>query len=175
MKKNAVVIIVIIIALIFVSMVVSCQVQKEIIVNNSDNDSVISVQTTTLSENNDRKNTEPSSETAAENNAPKDLKIDAADPTKGEYFVYAILKSVNKQNNVIEVEQIINEPNEKEIQPTVILENSCQVVRIILDMAIETEAFYEIGISDIKLNSEIGIIFNSDNTARAVIFQEIQQ
>ena len=175
MKKNAAIVIATIIALIFVPMVVSCRVQKETTVNDSDNDSVTSMQTTSLSENDDRKNTEPSSETVAENNAPKDLKIDAADPTKGEYFVYAILKSVNKQNNAIEVEQIINEPNEKEIQPTVILENSYQVVRIILDMATETETFYEIGISDIKLNSEIGIIFNSDNTARAVIFQETQQ
>ncbi len=46
--------------------------------------------------------------------------VEDADPQKGEYFVYAVLKSIDIQNNKITVEQLINEPNEKEISPEVV-------------------------------------------------------
>jgi|GEM_PF-5815213 len=95
------------------------------------------------------------------------------DPAKGEYFVYAIINSIDKENNIIEVKQLINEPKEKIIEPKVLLASDCQIVRVILELPGEKESFSEIGISNIALGSEIGIIFKSDNTARVVIYQEI--
>ena len=95
------------------------------------------------------------------------------DPAKGEYFVYAIINSIDKENNIIEVKQLINEPKEKIIEPKVLLASDCQIVRVILELPGEKESFSEIGISNITLGSEIGIIFKSDNTARVVIYQEI--
>lgn len=94
------------------------------------------------------------------------------DPQKGEYFVYAILKSLNTENNIIIVKQLINEPNEKIIEPQVLLASDCKVIKVILEIPGEKESILEIKLSDILENSEIGIIFKSDNTARAVIYQE---
>jgi len=99
--------------------------------------------------------------------------VEDMDPQKGEYFVYAILKSIDLANNKITVEQLINEPNEKEISPEVILSDNCKIVKVILERPEEKETVTEIALDSIKLGSEIGIIFKSDNTARAIIYQEI--
>ena len=99
--------------------------------------------------------------------------VEDADPQKGEYFVYAILKSIDLKNNKITVEQLINEPNEKEISPEVTLFKDCKIVKVILERPEEKETITEITLDSIKLGSEIGIIFKSDNTARAIIYQEI--
>ena len=96
-----------------------------------------------------------------------------ADPAKGEYFVYAILKSIDTENNIIIVEQLINEPNEKVIKSEVLLAPDCKVIKVILEMPDEKESILEIKLLDIPIGAEIGIIFKSNNTARAVIYQEI--
>jgi hypothetical protein len=99
--------------------------------------------------------------------------IEDSDPQKGEYFVNAILRSIDIKNNVIIVEQLINEPNGKEISPEVKLSDNCKIVKVILERPEEKENVTEITLENIKLDSEIGIIFKSDNTARAIIYQEI--
>ena len=99
--------------------------------------------------------------------------IPETDPSKGEYFAYAILKEIDAAGSMIVVEQLINEPNEKEITPEVKLAADCRVVKIVLVRPQEKETVTEISIEDISIGSEIGIIFNSDDTARAVIYQEI--
>ena len=99
--------------------------------------------------------------------------VEDTDPQKGEYFVNAILKSIDVKNNMIIVEQLINEPDEKEISPEVTLSNDCKIVKVILERPEEKETVSEITLESIKLGSEIGIIFTSDNTARAIIYQEI--
>ena len=99
--------------------------------------------------------------------------IEDTDPQKGEYFVYALLKSIDLENNKITVEQLINEPNEKEITPEVTLSEDCKIIKVILEKPDEKETITEITLDSIKLGSEIGIIFKSDNTARAIIYQEI--
>ena len=99
--------------------------------------------------------------------------VEDANPQKGEYFVYAILKSIDLANNKITIEQLINEPGEKEISPEVILSDDCKIVKVILERPEEKETVTEITLDSIKLGSEIGIIFKSDNTARAIIYQEI--
>ncbi|MCE5328738.1 Gmad2 immunoglobulin-like domain-containing protein [bacterium] len=99
--------------------------------------------------------------------------VEDTNPQKGEYFVNAILKSIDIKNNTITVEQLINEPNEKEIPPEVNLSDGCKIVKVILERPNEKETVTEITLDSIKLGSEIGIIFKSDNTARAIIYQEI--
>ena len=99
--------------------------------------------------------------------------IEDTDPQKGEYFVNAILKSIDVKNNMIIVGQLVNEPNEKEISPVVKLSADCKIVKVILERPEEKESVSEITLDSIKLGSEIGIIFKSDNTARAIIYQEI--
>ena len=99
--------------------------------------------------------------------------IEDTDLQKGEYFVNAILKSIDVKNNMIIVEQLINEPNEKEISPEVKLSEGFKIVKVILERPDEKETVSEITLDSIKLGSEIGIIFKSDNTARAIIYQEI--
>ena len=96
-----------------------------------------------------------------------------ADPQKGEYFVNATLKSIDVKNNIITVEQLINGPDEKKISPEVKLSNDCKIVKVVLERPSEKETVSEISLDSIKLDSEIGIIFKSDNTARAIIYQEI--
>ena len=54
--------------------------------------------------------------------------VEDTDPQKGEYFVNAILKDIDIENNKIIVEQLINEPNEKEISPEVKLSEDCKMV-----------------------------------------------
>jgi hypothetical protein len=99
--------------------------------------------------------------------------IEDTDPSKGEYFVNAILKSIDVKNNIITVEQLINEPNQKEISPEVKLSKDCKIIKVILARPGEKETVTEITLDIIKLGSEIGIIFKSDDTARAIIYQEI--
>jgi hypothetical protein len=99
--------------------------------------------------------------------------IEDTDPQKGEYFINAILRSIDIKNNMIIVEQLINGPNEKEISPEVKLSEGCIIVKVILERPEEKETVSEITLNNIKPGSEIGIIFKSDNTARAIIYQEI--
>ena len=99
--------------------------------------------------------------------------VEDTDPQKGEYFVYAILKSIDVKNNKIIVEQLINEPNEKEISPEVKLSDDCKIIKVVLERSDEKETISVISLDSIKPGSEIGIIFKSDNTARAIIYQEI--
>ena len=99
--------------------------------------------------------------------------VEDTNPQKGEYFVNAILKGIDIDNNKITVEQLINEPNEKEISPEVILSGDCKIIKVILQRPDEKETVTEITLDSIKPGSEIGIIFKSDNTARAIIYQEI--
>jgi hypothetical protein len=99
--------------------------------------------------------------------------VEDTDPQKGEYFVNANLKSIDIKNNKITVEQLINEPNEKEISPEVNLSDDCKIIKVILELPDEKETVSEITLDSIELGSEIGIIFKSDNTARAIIYQEI--
>jgi hypothetical protein len=99
--------------------------------------------------------------------------IEETDPSKGEYFVNAVLKSIDVKNNMITVEQLINEPNQKEIFPEVELSKDCKIIKVILERPGEKETVTEITLDSIKLGSEIGIIFKSENTARAIIYQEI--
>ena len=95
----------------------------------------------------------------------------------GEYFVNALLKeiilSASSSSRTIKVEQLINEPDAKKINPEVKLANDCKFVKIILERPSEKETITEINLEDIPIGSEIGIIFNSDNTAKTIIFQEI--
>jgi len=99
--------------------------------------------------------------------------IEDTDPADGEYFAGAILKKIDPANSKIIVEQLINEPNEKIISPEVALAKDCKIVKIILERPEEKEITTEITLSDIAIGSEIGIIFRADNTARAIIYQEI--
>ena len=95
------------------------------------------------------------------------------DPSKGEYFAGAILKQIDPANKRIIVEQLINEPNEKIISPEVTLSGDCKIIKIILKRPEEKEIISEISLEDIAAGSEIGIIFQADGTARAIIYQEI--
>ena len=71
------------------------------------------------------------------------------------------------------VEQLINEPDAKKINPEVKLANDCKFVKIILERQSEKETITEINLEDIPIGSEIGIVFNSDNTAKTIISQVI--
>ena len=99
------------------------------------------------------------------------------DPGAGEYFVSALLKdivlSASSSSRTIKVEQLINEPDAKIINPEVKLANDCKFVKIILERPSKEETTMEINLEDIPIGSEIGIIFNSDNTAKTIIYQEI--
>ncbi|MBA7508099.1 hypothetical protein ES705_00019 [subsurface metagenome] len=99
--------------------------------------------------------------------------VEDADPSKGEYFVNAILKSID--SNKITVEQLVNDPDETVISPEVTLSKDCKIIKHILDIDEGKEAITEIALDSIKLGSEIGIIFKSDNTARAIIYQELAE
>lgn len=174
MRKNTAIIAAIITILFLAVCTASCRLQTETTVKNDNNDVTSSTQTTSPPESTAENNSEPGNAGKKDNNDLEITKIDETDPAKGEYFIYAVLISLNEKNKTIEVEQLINEPNEKEIEPVVTLADNCQVVKIILDMQTQEETFYKISLTDIKLNSEIGIIFNSDNKARAIILQELK-
>ena len=106
------------------------------------------------------------------NNQSQEL-IKNTDWKKGEYFVSAILKNIGINSNVITIEQLINEPDGIEISPEVKLSKECKIVKAVLERPGEKETVTQIPLDSIKPGSEIGIIFKSDNTARAIIFQEI--
>ena len=53
------------------------------------------------------------------------------------------------------------------------MSKDCKIIKVILERPGEKETVTEITLDSIKLGSEIGIIFKSDNTARAIIYQEI--
>lgn len=159
--------------IIFAFFVTSCQSAGNTDSGSVENGSESSIQTTIAAEDIDGEDMQTTESTEA-GSEKEDLKIKETNPAEGEYFVYAILKSIDAGNNTITVEQLINEPNEKEINPEVTLGQDCQVVRIVLEQATEKETITEINLSDIGINNEIGIIFKSDNTARAIIFQEIK-
>ncbi|HAX18437.1 MAG TPA: hypothetical protein DCY00_07585 [Actinobacteria bacterium] len=162
-----------VIMLVFALLMTSCISEEGKKNEITDNNSATSSQTTVISEETEKENIQ-TTETTIADDEKKDLEIKETNPAEGEYFVYAILKNIDKQNNTITVEQLINEPNEKEIQPDVVLSDECQIIKIVLEKSTEKETFTEISLDDIVINSEIGIIFRSDNTARAVILQEIK-
>ena len=130
----------------------------------------VSTTTTTISE------TTTQSETTKSTSDTSNSKYET-DPGAGEYFVYAILKEIvlssSSSSRTIKVEQLINGPDEKIINPEVKLANDCKFVKIILERPSEKETITEINLEDISIGSEIGIIFNSDNTAKTIISQEI--
>jgi len=107
--------------------------------------------------------------------ASKDVIKVKADPLKGEYFAYAILKGIDVNKNTLDIEQLINEPNEKEIGTQVRLTQNYKVYRNILVRSTESEKEYtkEIPLGQVPIGSEIGIILTKDNLATVVIFQEI--
>lgn len=95
-------------------------------------------------------------------------------PHEGEYMVSAKLVEVDAASGELIVEQIINEPNEKIIDPEVKLANDYRVYKSILIRSNESEREYtaEISINEIPFNTEIGIGFTRDNLARIIIAQE---
>ncbi len=107
--------------------------------------------------------------------ASKDVIKVEADPQKGEYFAYAILKGIDVNKNTLNIEQLINEPNEKETGAQVKLAQNYKVYRNILLRSIEGEKEYtkEITLGQIPIGSEIGITLTKDNLAKVVIFQEM--
>jgi len=92
----------------------------------------------------------------------------------GEYMVSALLKAVDTAGNAITVEQLINEPDKKIIEPGVKLASGYKVYKSILVRVDEGEKEYtaEISIGEIPLNTEIGIGFTKDNLAKIIISQE---
>lgn len=99
--------------------------------------------------------------------------VEDTDTNNGEYFIYAVLKGIDLENNRIFVEQLMGGPDEKEISSEVKLSKDCKIIKVILERPEEKETVTEISLNSIGLDSEIGIIFKNDDTARAIIYQEI--
>ncbi len=104
----------------------------------------------------------------------KKLEISQTDPLAGEYFVYAILEEIDLDDNLITVHQLIQDPNDVEIDPVVSLENECLIVKIEYKQGESgskdvLEVIEEIGLEDIKIGSEIGILFTAEDRARAIL------
>lgn len=93
------------------------------------------------------------------------------DTSEGEYFTGAILESIDIDNNKIVVTQLINDPDEKIIEPEVVLSPDYRVVKSILDIEAGEEEYSDITLEDIPPGSEIGILFNEDDTADLIIYQ----
>jgi len=89
------------------------------------------------------------------------------------YFVSAILKRIDLDNNMILIEQLINDPDEKIIEPEVMLSQDYKVVRSDLNMEDSDEKYTDITLQDIPLESEIGIMFSGDDKAQLIIYQII--
>ena len=94
---------------------------------------------------------------------------------EGEYFTGAILKSIDIENNKIIVEQLINDPDEKIIEPEVRLSEDYKVVKSILDIESGEEKSTDTTLEDVPLGSEIGILFNKNDTAKLIIYQVLEE
>jgi len=106
-----------------------------------------------------------------ENKKDEDKEIDKEDSRQEEYFTEAILKSIDIENNIIIVEQLINDPDEKIIDPEIILSEDYKVIKSILDIEKGEEEIIDITLADIPAESEIGILFNENDTAEVIIYQ----
>lgn len=98
---------------------------------------------------------------------------DIGNTSQDEYFVSAILKSIDLDNNMILVEQLINDPDEKIIESEVMLSPDYKVVRSDLNMEDSDEKYTDITLQDIPLESEIGIMFSGEDEAQLIIYQII--
>ena len=98
---------------------------------------------------------------------------EGTEPAEGEYFTGAILKSIDTGNNKIIVEQLINDPDEIIIEPEVMLSEDCEVIKSILNIETGEEKSSSMALENIPLGSEIGILFNKDDTAKLIIYQEL--
>lgn len=90
-----------------------------------------------------------------------------------EYFVSAILKGVDLENEVIFIEQLINDPDGKIIEPEVVLSPDYKVVRSELKLEDSEEKYTDIILDEIPLESEIGIMLGGDGMAKLIIYQVI--
>jgi|GEM_PF-1657347 len=104
----------------------------------------------------------------------EDQEAEGPGSTEGEYFVGGILKSVDTGNNMIIIEQLINDPDEVIVQPEVVLSPDYKVVKSTLDIEEGEERYSDITLEDIPLGSEIGILFNEDDTADLIIYQVME-
>jgi len=131
--------------------------------------------TDTITEEQDEKAEEDSekeiSDKDTENKEDEDKEIDKEDSHQGEYFTEAILKNIDIGNNIIIVEQLINDPDEKIIDPEIILSEDYKVIKSILDIEEGEEKIIDITLDDIPAGSEIGILFNENDTAELIIYQ----
>jgi hypothetical protein len=106
-----------------------------------------------------------------ENKKEDNKETDKEDSHQGEYFTAAILKSIDIENNIIMVEQLINDPDEKIIGPEITLSADYKVVKSILDIEAGEEKYIDMTLNDIPAGSEIGILFNESDTAELIIYQ----
>ncbi len=88
-----------------------------------------------------------------------------------EFFVNAILKSVDAGSNTITIEQLINEPNVQEVGPNLTLaENYKTYITVVVRNNGENEYIKEVSLSKIPLGVEVGIIVDQDKQTRAIIY-----
>ncbi len=90
----------------------------------------------------------------------------------GESFIYALLKGVDHNNNVITIEQLLSGPSDVEVGNTLTLISGYQVQLSVVErtQSAETEYIKEIKLNDIGINEEIGIILTPDKKVRAIVF-----
>jgi hypothetical protein len=95
--------------------------------------------------------------------------IKEIDP-ENEFFINAILKSVEQGS--IKIEQLINEPNETEVGPSLELaENFESYISVVVRQNSGEEEYINfIDLENIPLGSEVGIIVNEISKARAIIY-----
>ncbi len=115
----------------------------------------------------------PDKETPDKKGDDKEVAEDGS--SEGEYFTGAILKSVDIKNNIIIVEQLINDPDEKIIKPEVELSADFKVAKSILDIEAGEEKYIDITLNDIPVGSEIGILFNENDAAELIIYQVLEE
>ncbi|MFO7929281.1 MAG: hypothetical protein R6U35_06420 [Candidatus Humimicrobiaceae bacterium] len=102
--------------------------------------------------------------------AASQASIQEPDP-ENEFFVNAILKSVDTGSNTITIEQLINEPNEQEVDPNLALAGNYKAyITVVVRDNGENEYIKEVSLSEIPLGVEVGIIVNQDKQARAIIY-----
>ena len=102
------------------------------------------------------------------------VEVEELKPAEGEYMVSALLKGMNLEARTLKVEQLINEPNEKIIDPVVSLASDCKAYKSILVISDAEMKEYtkEISIREIPLGTEIALGFTKDYLVRIIISQE---
>ncbi len=90
----------------------------------------------------------------------------------GESFIYAILKGVDYNNNIITIEQLLSGASDIQVGDTLALEKGYSVQLSIVErtQAAENEYIKDIKLSDIGINEEIGIILTPEKKVRAIVF-----